>query len=813
MTHLLSHLLYVLDFYFLFLKKEAKNTMDKSPFNFIFSIFLKGPFYFYYIGELSKAAASFATFEIDNESSASKFEFDSDLLLNNANGSKSDNDPYMKSKFHNHINSCIDSFFSSLSGLGFLIDFLNDETHKMPWERNVSKLWDQCEDCFNLIYRKFNKLYICDECGSHLNIRSEDRIELLIDSGTWDPIDDELVSLDPIEWDWETETSTLKYKEPNLKDHLKYLREQSEKFTRKFNMKLRALRRDEMRKLLKSQKGTSQIDSPEETSQVDLKRCQEQIDHFVDHFAREARRKLLESQEETSQIDSPEDLKRLEGDFQRLEETSQAKVYSEEDFQRLEEALTPLEKEFDRVSQVYFQEETSQVYFQEATSQVDFEEAVSELSSDVTRLHEQLERVSQAQADSADSPEERELLFKNYFEKKEAIFMEKEKLASEKEKLASEKEEIAKKKKEIARLAEVALHAQEAMKMKLWQKEVDKLYRATMKKLIEWLEETFPNPSEDSDSADETSQVDSWNDAEQIGDSWEDAEQIGDSWEDAEQIGYSREYKEEPISQEEILKARKVFESMLGATHQVDSEKEKSKHCARHGADMKKWIRELFRELINENWFREFFRELFRELIHENWFREFIHEEILKLLKLVLDSLNGRLPFNGTPQVNGNGSLPFNGTPQVNGRKPDAYKCPEENTYKCPEENTYKCPEEALYKKKKKAVLEELVNLENSDDSFVRENRKELLEELVYLEEYDLEYSFLGWERKATLEELVYLENSEKEDSGVQEERKRLLEYYDLLLHSDEKDYDPSFLEEHRRLFDDSEYEPPSDSE
>lgn len=46
---------------------------------------------------------------------------------------------------------------------------------------------------------------ICEECGYHLKMNSSDRIELLIDPGTWEPMDEDMVSVDPIEWDSEVD--------------------------------------------------------------------------------------------------------------------------------------------------------------------------------------------------------------------------------------------------------------------------------------------------------------------------------------------------------------------------------------------------------------------------------------------------------------------------------------------------------------------------------------------------------------------------------------------------------------------------------
>ena len=65
----------------------------------------------------------------------------------------------------------------------------------------------QCENCYELNYKKLlkSKMNICDECGYHLKMSSSERIELLIDPGTWDPMDEDMVSLDPIQFHSEEE--------------------------------------------------------------------------------------------------------------------------------------------------------------------------------------------------------------------------------------------------------------------------------------------------------------------------------------------------------------------------------------------------------------------------------------------------------------------------------------------------------------------------------------------------------------------------------------------------------------------------------
>nr|URQ21582.1 acetyl-CoA carboxylase carboxyltransferase beta [Valeriana officinalis] len=66
-------------------------------------------------------------------------------------------------------------------------------------------LWVVCEECYRLNYKRFLKerLSICEGCESHLKMNSSERLELLIDPNTWDPMNEKMASIDPIEWDSE----------------------------------------------------------------------------------------------------------------------------------------------------------------------------------------------------------------------------------------------------------------------------------------------------------------------------------------------------------------------------------------------------------------------------------------------------------------------------------------------------------------------------------------------------------------------------------------------------------------------------------
>nr|YP_010371540.1 AccD [Vincetoxicum junzifengense]UOW81151.1 AccD [Vincetoxicum junzifengense] len=81
----------------------------------------------------------------------------------------------------------------------------NDETddnYEIDPASKFRHLWVQCDNCYGLNYKRFfiSKLNICEHCEWHLKMNSSDRIELSIDPDTWDPMDEDMVSLDPIEF-------------------------------------------------------------------------------------------------------------------------------------------------------------------------------------------------------------------------------------------------------------------------------------------------------------------------------------------------------------------------------------------------------------------------------------------------------------------------------------------------------------------------------------------------------------------------------------------------------------------------------------
>nr|QVX29509.1 acetyl-CoA carboxylase carboxyltransferase beta subunit [Harpalyce brasiliana] len=181
------------------------------------------------------------------------YSYKNSSYLNNV--PKSDNDHSMyntKSGWKNNINSCIESylrtqicidsyilsdsdkyndiyFYTYICGRGrdssesessSIITSTNDtnvsnftrltrkeSSNDLDETQKYKHLWIECENCYGLNYKKFfkSKMNICEHCGYHLKMSSSDRIELSIDPGTWNPMDEDMVSLDPIEFHSEEE--------------------------------------------------------------------------------------------------------------------------------------------------------------------------------------------------------------------------------------------------------------------------------------------------------------------------------------------------------------------------------------------------------------------------------------------------------------------------------------------------------------------------------------------------------------------------------------------------------------------------------
>lgn len=80
-------------------------------------------------------------------------------------------------------------------------DLLNPlKTEKVYFK---SELWIRCDDCGAVLYLSHlrNNDDLCMGCGHHLKMSSLDRIELLVDEGSWRPLFDQFSSCDPLEFE------------------------------------------------------------------------------------------------------------------------------------------------------------------------------------------------------------------------------------------------------------------------------------------------------------------------------------------------------------------------------------------------------------------------------------------------------------------------------------------------------------------------------------------------------------------------------------------------------------------------------------
>jgi acetyl-CoA carboxylase carboxyl transferase beta subunit len=78
-------------------------------------------------------------------------------------------------------------------------NILYDDLTGIPKYRH---LWLQCENCSGLNYKYFLKsqLHICEQCEYHFKMSSSERIDLFIDPNTWYPMNEAIISRDPIEF-------------------------------------------------------------------------------------------------------------------------------------------------------------------------------------------------------------------------------------------------------------------------------------------------------------------------------------------------------------------------------------------------------------------------------------------------------------------------------------------------------------------------------------------------------------------------------------------------------------------------------------
>jgi acetyl-CoA carboxylase carboxyl transferase subunit beta len=71
-------------------------------------------------------------------------------------------------------------------------------------------LWVKCEGCKEVLYRKelSRHQHVCEHCGHHFRIGAPDYVRILVDEGSWTPMDAGLRSIDPLKF-----TAKKKYKD------------------------------------------------------------------------------------------------------------------------------------------------------------------------------------------------------------------------------------------------------------------------------------------------------------------------------------------------------------------------------------------------------------------------------------------------------------------------------------------------------------------------------------------------------------------------------------------------------------------------
>ena len=82
------------------------------------------------------------------------------------------------------------------------LKLLNAPKYTHPSSDGSKGLWTRCDHCGVILYIKHLKenQRVCFGCGYHLQMDSQERIEHLIDDGTWRPLDETLSPCDPLEF-------------------------------------------------------------------------------------------------------------------------------------------------------------------------------------------------------------------------------------------------------------------------------------------------------------------------------------------------------------------------------------------------------------------------------------------------------------------------------------------------------------------------------------------------------------------------------------------------------------------------------------
>ena len=87
-----------------------------------------------------------------------------------------------------------------------LLDWFADRRKTAPALRPTPEpdegdgLWSKCPECGEVVYRKdlIANASVCASCGYHHRIHSEERLRILLDPGSFIPLDGELSPTDPL---------------------------------------------------------------------------------------------------------------------------------------------------------------------------------------------------------------------------------------------------------------------------------------------------------------------------------------------------------------------------------------------------------------------------------------------------------------------------------------------------------------------------------------------------------------------------------------------------------------------------------------
>ena len=93
------------------------------------------------------------------------------------------------------------------------LKLLNAPKYNHPESDGSQGLWTRCDHCGVILYIKHLKenQRVCFGCGYHLQMSSTERIEYLMDAGTWRPFDETVSPCDPLEFrDQKAYTERLK---------------------------------------------------------------------------------------------------------------------------------------------------------------------------------------------------------------------------------------------------------------------------------------------------------------------------------------------------------------------------------------------------------------------------------------------------------------------------------------------------------------------------------------------------------------------------------------------------------------------------